>query len=381
MDLHFGSAALTAQRSVPQRRLPALPYRRSLNGDRLRPAVPGAASPATPSPSPSPSERAVLVASSSEGLSAGGRPGFAPASPTGFDPLDAWLPEGGWPHAAFTDLLTHGNDACVLCLLAPALAATLQAGRLVMLFDPPSTLSAWLLGRLGLDERQLLTIDGRVALSPAAGSLWVLEQSLASGSVGAVVAWLPPQALPTARRQGLQQAVRRHDGPAFLIREAAAAHEPREPSLDDGGGLRLSVQAAGRDLLALRRIPQAAGDEPCGRLLIGVVPPAAVAAGDGTAPAANPPDGPSTARVDRRDDAPAARGWPSQPLRSAVNEAAGVVSALPAGALLLPAGDVAPSAGPSVSEAASAAGDTDRIFDPALLQQPLRAAVFVDLGG
>ena len=46
-------------------------------------------------------------------------------------------------------------------LFAPGLAATLRAGRLVMLFDPPAALSAWALAQLGLDAEQMLVVDGR----------------------------------------------------------------------------------------------------------------------------------------------------------------------------------------------------------------------------
>ena len=370
MDIHLGSTAFAARRSARQRRLQGTSYPGLPVGSRSRHDATDAASAKL---SRSSSERAALLHPSPKRLPAAHRLPIAPVSPSGFHKLDGWLPEGGWPRGAFTELLTGRDDASALRLLAPALAATLQAGRLVMLFDPPPTLSVWMLGRLGIDARQLLTIDGRVPLSPAAGSLWLLEQALASGSVGAVVAWLPGQWLPAGPWPGLQQAVRRHDGPAFLIRKAAAVSEPRGSSLDEGGGLRLSVQVAGTDRLALRRIPRVGENEAGGRLLIEVVPLAGAGAGDGAAPPANLPSGASTVRIDGRDDAAAAGGLSPPALRSAGNDTAAVC--------MLPAGDVVVPAGPSASRAVSAAGEAGCSCDADVRRRPLRAAVFVDLGG
>jgi len=131
-----------------------------------------------------------------------------------------------------------------LRLLAPSLAATLQAGRLVMLFDPPATLSAWALAQLGLDAEQMLVVDGRSRVLPDASSLWALEQALKSGHVGAVLAWLP-QRLRAERLRRLQLAAQAHDGPAFVLREMAALQRPT------ASPLRLALQPAGVDRLAL----------------------------------------------------------------------------------------------------------------------------------
>jgi protein ImuA len=163
---------------------------------------------------------------------------------SGFAELDAQLPGGGWPLRVLTELLLPHPGVGEMRLLAPSLAATLRSGRLVMLFDPPATLSAWALAQLGLDAEQMLVVDGRSKALPDASSLWALEQALKSGHVGAVLAWLPPR-LRADRLRRLQLAAQAHDGPAFVLREAAARQHP------SAAPLRLALLPAGADRLAL----------------------------------------------------------------------------------------------------------------------------------
>ena len=170
--------------------------------------------------------------------------GAEPALASGFAVLDAELPGGGWPRRVLTELLLAHPGVGEMRLLAPSLAATLRTGRLVMLFDPPATLSAWALAQLGLDAEQMLVVDGRSQLLPDASSLWALEQALKSGHVGAVLAWLPPR-LRTEQLRRLQLAAQAHDGPAFVLREMSASQR------STAAPLRLALQPAGADRLAL----------------------------------------------------------------------------------------------------------------------------------
>jgi protein ImuA len=176
---------------------------------------------------------------------------------SGFAALDAELPGHGWPSRALTELLLPHPGIGEIRLLAPALSAVQQAGRGVMLIDPPSALCGWTLAALGLDLRQLVLVQARpgglplplplpqaqpqraaypASASPPASSpaparlpasdvLWALEQALKSGHAGAVLAWLPPRVRPDALRR-LQLAAQAHDGPAFLLREQAAQARP-----------------------------------------------------------------------------------------------------------------------------------------------------------
>jgi len=123
-----------------------------------------------------------------------------------------------------------------------------------MLFDPPAALCGSALAQLGIDARLLLMVHGREGvrataglrrLLPSADLLWALEQSLKSGHVGAVLAWLPPRLRADALRR-LQLAAQSHDGPAFLFREVDARLKP------SAAPLRLLLQSGGVDRLSLR---------------------------------------------------------------------------------------------------------------------------------
>ena len=164
---------------------------------------------------------------------------------TGFARLDAELPGGGWPRRALAELLLPHAGVGEIRLLAPALVAAQRAGRLVMFFDPPAALAAAALAGLGFDVEELLIIQTRARVVPGSDSLWALEQALKSGHVGAVVAWLPPR-LRADRLRRLQLAAHQHDGPAFVMREAAVAGRPT------ASPLRLGLQAGGADRLQVR---------------------------------------------------------------------------------------------------------------------------------
>lgn len=165
--------------------------------------------------------------------------------PSGFGPLDAQLPGGGWPRRVITELLLPHPGVGEMRLLAPALVAIQKDSRLVMLFDPPAALCAGSLAQFGFDVEQLLVIHTRSRGVPASDSLWALEQALKSGHVGAVLAWLPPR-LRAERLRRLQLAAQVHDGPAFMLREMAATGRPT------AAPLRLALAPAGADVLSVR---------------------------------------------------------------------------------------------------------------------------------
>lgn len=183
----------------------------------------------------------------------------AQAVPSGFPALDRELPGGGWPRRVLTELLLPHPGVGEIRLLSASLVAAQRAGRLVMLFDPPSALSAWALEDLGFEVGHLLIVNTRTRVVPGSDSLWALEQALKSGHVGAVLAWLPAR-LRAERLRRLQLAAHSHDGPAFVLRETAAAARPT------ASPLRLALQPRGADTLGVRILkrrgpPLAAGLE------------------------------------------------------------------------------------------------------------------------
>lgn len=164
---------------------------------------------------------------------------------SGFTALDAQLPDGGWPRRVLTELLLAHPGIGEIRLLAPPLVATQQAGRLVMLFDPPAALSPAALQPLGFDVAQLVIVNTRARVVAGSDSLWALEQALKSGHVGAVLAWLPPR-LRADRLRRLQLAAHTHDGPAFALRETACEGRPTSSPL------RLGLRPAGADAIEVR---------------------------------------------------------------------------------------------------------------------------------
>jgi protein ImuA len=231
------------------------------------------------------------------------------ALPTGFAALDAELPGGGWPRRALAELLLPHAGVGEMRLLAPALAALTRAGQRVLWVDPPAAPCAPALEQLGLDVRRLVVVHGRDGvpgggdahgrngargararrLPGAADLLWALEQALASGELGAVLAWLPEPLRADALRR-LQLAAQAHDGPVFVFRALAARLQP------SAAPLRLALHAAGPDALSvdvLKRRGPALG-RPIRLELAPVLPPAArrraeAAAGPALAASASAP--------------------------------------------------------------------------------------------
>lgn len=191
----------------------------------------------------------------------------AGALASGFAELDAELPGGGWPLQVLTELLLPHPGVGELRLLAPVLAAVQQGGRSLMWFDPPALPCGWTLTALGLDLRQLVIVRPRDGLAAArrtrlpltADLLWALEQALASGHVGAVLAWLPAGGVPAQSLRRLQLAAQAHEGPAFLLREAAALARP------SAAPLRVALAPAAPDSLTLRIVKRRG--PPCARAL------------------------------------------------------------------------------------------------------------------
>jgi hypothetical protein len=109
---------------------------------------------------------------------------------------------------------------------------------------------------------------------PAADILWALEHALKGGHLGAVLAWLPAR-LPADALRRLQLAAQSHEGPVFLLRDAAQRSQP------SAAPLRLLLGSAGPDLLRvhLAQAPRpAAGRSRCAGAAAGAVGPGAARA-------------------------------------------------------------------------------------------------------
>ena len=139
--------------------------------------------------------------------------------PSGHALLDAQLPDGGWPRAALTELLSARPGCGEMRLLAPALAgltAHALAPRHAVLISPPYLPYAPALAAAGIALDKLVWVDAHQA-----DALWAAEQALRHDSVGAVLLWLPRVQAAAMRR--LQVLAQDGNALAFLMRPATAA--------------------------------------------------------------------------------------------------------------------------------------------------------------
>jgi hypothetical protein len=109
-----------------------------------------------------------------------------PSVPSGFAELDAWLPGGGWPAGALTEIYVEHPGIGELQLVMPATACLTQSERWITLVAPPYLPYPPALVAHGVKLSRLLLVQ-----APAVDeSLWVCEQALHAASCGAVMAWL-----------------------------------------------------------------------------------------------------------------------------------------------------------------------------------------------
>jgi protein ImuA len=140
--------------------------------------------------------------------------------PSGHGALDAELPGGGWPARAVSELLLAQPGQAEWRLLLPTLQQVANAGGHVVLVAPPFVPHLPGLAQQGLPPEKVIRLEARTPQE----RLWVTEQTLLADGLWAVVSWLP-QARPEQIRR-LQACAAAHQGPAFLLRPARAAHEP-----------------------------------------------------------------------------------------------------------------------------------------------------------
>jgi hypothetical protein len=111
---------------------------------------------------------------------------------TGFLELDSYLPGGGWPNGAITEIFVDGYGIGELALLMPAVAsltcvAPAVPKKWVAWVAPPFIPYAPALQQYGVDTGSVLMIH------PAHGNkscLWAIEQAVRSGSSACVLAWV-----------------------------------------------------------------------------------------------------------------------------------------------------------------------------------------------
>lgn len=150
---------------------------------------------------------------------------------TGHAPLDALLPQGGWPRRALTELLLPADGVGELELLFPTLARMTQAGGTVVVVAPPYIPYAPAWQAAGVELAHLEIVDA----SPR-DALWAFEQCLRSGTCAAVLGW--PQKADAQSLRRLQVAADSGDclGFAFRDRKHLANPSPAALRLEQADG-------------------------------------------------------------------------------------------------------------------------------------------------
>lgn len=135
--------------------------------------------------------------------------------PSGYDSLDARLPDGGWPRGALSEILHAHPGQGELRLLLPTLARLTRQQQYIALVAPPWQPFAPAFEQAGIDLRWLLLITPE---QPADRD-WALEQTLRSGHCAAVLGW-PDDHLPLKTLRRLQLAAEAGNSCGFLLRSS-----------------------------------------------------------------------------------------------------------------------------------------------------------------
>lgn len=167
---------------------------------------------------------------------------------TGYAPLDAILPGGGWPLAALTEVFYQAPGQGELRLLMPALAALSHSDTRWQLWcNAPFRPHGSALAHWGLRLDRILLCQA----SSEADLCWTLEQSLSSGGSQAVLAWADH--LDPRRLRRLQLAAEKSTAPLFLLRPA------RLQNSASMAALRLAIEPDSAERLQCRVLKRRGG--------------------------------------------------------------------------------------------------------------------------
>jgi cell division inhibitor SulA len=138
---------------------------------------------------------------------------------TGYADLDVTLPSGGWLEASLIEILIAQDGIGELSLVLPILAKLSQQQKPIVLIAPPYRpyAPAWQNSGVRLSQLHVIQTQPKEAL-------WAMEQSLRSGSCGAVLGW-PMKADDKSLRR-LQVAAETGNTLGFAFRAINAQSNP-----------------------------------------------------------------------------------------------------------------------------------------------------------
>jgi len=115
--------------------------------------------------------------------------------------LDDYLPGGGWPLRAITEIFVERYGVGELSLLMPALASLDVTRQWIVWIAPPFVPYAPALLRCGLDLNRILLVHP--SRSKKDEVLWATEQAIRSRSTAVVLAWVDDADTTALRRMQL----------------------------------------------------------------------------------------------------------------------------------------------------------------------------------
>ena len=143
-------------------------------------------------------------------------------STTGFPELDAMLLERGWPNGALIEILGDKYGIGELRLLAPSLIRLEHTNALwTVWINPPYLPYAPALEAIGINIERTLLVHPRNHKE----ALWAIEESLNSGSCGALIAWLHEQSVDEKQLRRIQWRSKQARVWSFLFRPTTAARK------------------------------------------------------------------------------------------------------------------------------------------------------------
>jgi protein ImuA len=166
-----------------------------------------------------------------------------PTVGSGFAPLDAQLPNAGWPTGALIEILQTQAGSHEWRLLLPALRVCSPLGRIALVGSPHlPNLAA--LSCMGIAASSVVLVEA----GQPAQRLWAAEQVLRCREVAALLVWLPQARSEQLRRLHLASASQANGKPrlVFAFRPAQAAQEssaaPLRLRLTSGAQHQLDVE-------------------------------------------------------------------------------------------------------------------------------------------
>ncbi|WP_395795037.1 translesion DNA synthesis-associated protein ImuA [Aquimonas sp.] len=172
------------------------------------------------------------------------------AEPSGLAELDAFLPTGGWPRAAMSEILFAADGQGELGLVLPLLARLSEGRGRIVLVAPPYRPYAPALVQCGIELDAIVIVE-----ATPKQALWAAEQCLRAGCCAAVLCW------PDAGRGVDERGLRRLQLAAEAGHSLGIALRPlRAASQTSPAALRLTLDAEGE-----LRVLKARGANPPAR--------------------------------------------------------------------------------------------------------------------